>query len=135
MTRDEIGSALLNVQFGRRSFRPGYNERDVDEFLDRLRAAVVRGDSVEQLNALIESARFSIRWGGYDETKVDDYLDRVLALCRGATPSVSTNGSSSPAPPAPAQRPMGQMASSTGSALIEPRPGLLSRLARKFGSG
>lgn len=140
MRRNEIGTEILNAQFTKRPFLSGYNEVEVDEFLDRLRAAVVRGDPVEQLNRLVDTARFTSRRGAYGETEVDDFLDRVVALCAETpTPPVASS-SAAPTPPETlkpeaAQRPTTQLASSSGSALIEPRPGLLTRLGRQLRRG
>lgn len=138
--RDEVGTEILNARFTKQRFLPGYNEVEVDEFLDRLRAAVVRGEPVEQLNRLVDSASFTTRRGAYGETEVDDFLDRVLARCADTTTPLVASSSAASTPPEAnkaeaAQRPITQLESSSGSALIEPRPGLLTRLGRKLRNG
>ncbi|MEO6996542.1 MAG: DivIVA domain-containing protein [Terracoccus sp.] len=158
MTRDEIARQIVNATFTARTFATGYDQRGVDDFLDRLRDAVVGGDSVDDLRSLVDAARFTTCRGGYDQGDVDSFIDHVLLLCSEATPGDRTgtvrpsesgrrpDTSSGPSalpslssgPSALASSSGGPSAlasSSGGSALIEPRPGLLTRLGRKLRKG
>lgn len=56
----------------------GYEVDDVDEFVERLVAALDSGRDVPA--AAIRDVRFRPRRGGYAEDAVDDLLDRVLDL-------------------------------------------------------
>jgi DivIVA domain-containing protein len=79
------------AEFGISRVRPGYAERDVDAFLDRV-VAGLRGEAppVTARDAR-ESVFRSIRIGpGYNETEVDAFLDQLAAalehLQEGSTP-------------------------------------------------
>lgn len=162
MTRDEIANQIVNATFTQRTLATGYDQQGVDDFLDRLRDAVVAGNSVDDLRSVVDAARFATRRGGYHEADVDSFIDRVLVLCSEAAPEPapgertgnvraietgrrpdtssgpsalpslfsgpSALPSSSDGPNAPPSRP-------GGSALIEPRPGLFTRLGRKLRKG
>lgn len=161
MTRDEIANQIVNATFTERSLATGYDQQGVDDFLDRLRDAVVRGDSVDDLGLLIDAARFTTRRGGYEQAGVDSFIDRVALLCSEAAPvpapgrrtdnvrpietgpRADTSSGPSALPSLP-NRPSGPdsdsgpsapPSSSGGSALIEPRPGLFTRLGRKLRKG
>jgi DivIVA domain-containing protein len=76
------------------ALRRGYDVDDVDEFLDRVVAALEDGGAdlaVEE----VRSAPFRPRRGGYDEAAVDEALDRVVELLlvlRQQRPSAQRQG-------------------------------------------
>ncbi|MDN5769097.1 MAG: DivIVA domain-containing protein [Humibacillus sp.] len=162
MTRDEIARQIVNATFTQRTLATGYDQRGVDDFLDRLRDVVVAGDPVDGLRSLVDGARFTTRRGGYDQAEVDSFIDRIVLRCAEAVPEPApgegiANGrpietgrrpdtssgpsalpslSSGPsAPPSRTDGPNAPVSGSGGSALIEPRPGLLTRLGRRLRKG
>ena len=109
--------------------RGGYDQSEVDTFLDSLVAALGGGDGAEEITAHIEVATFTptrLR-AGYSVEDVDALLDEVTA-CLGGT--VSTGGTSAAErPDAPTRSAAsGSGAAAQPSALIEPRKGLLARV-------
>ncbi len=162
MTRDEIARQIVNATFTEHTLATGYDQQGVDDFLDRLRDAVVGSDSVDDLRSLVDAARFTTRRGGYDQADVDSFIDRVVLLCpeaapeaasgertgnvrqieTGRRPDTSSGPSALPslpsgpsALPSSSDSPSAPPSRSGGSALIEPRPGLFTRLGRKLRKG
>lgn len=166
MTRDEIANQIVNAAFTERTLATGYDQQGVDDFLDRLRDAVVGGDSIDDLRSLVDAARFTTRRGGYEQAGVDSFIECVVLRCSEATPEPAPEPA--PGEPTDSVRPIetgrrpdtssgpsalpslssgpGALASSFdepnaapsrsgGSALIEPRPGLFTRLGRKLRKG
>ncbi len=129
MNSEQIAVEITNVVFGERPFVSGYDRAHVDDFLDALRAAVVGNASVDDVRAMVDEARFSTRRGAYDQSEVDAFLDRVVELYAGVAPT--------PSPPVRpgglgAGTPRARLDAPSGSALIAPRPGLLTRLGNKL---
>ncbi|MGO2584082.1 MAG: DivIVA domain-containing protein [Brachybacterium tyrofermentans] len=68
----------MKITFTLRTFSEAYDVEAVDEFIDRLEQALLRGDGalgVEDVRAVVfEPVRFR---AGYDMAEVDDFLDGV----------------------------------------------------------
>ena len=138
MMREEIASEIANVTFTERTFAPGYDRMAVDDFLDRLRDAVLGGDSVDDLRALVDAALFTTRRGAYDQGEVDSFLDRIVIRCADVAPDERTDPGRRRDSDRRADRPSGPSALpvlSTGSALIEPPPSLFARIGRRLRKG
>jgi len=80
----------LNTKFQTTRYSAGYDQREVDEFLDRAAAsldALERGDALSgALTAAdVRSARFTCTriLTGYAQRDVDDFLDRLEAALAG----------------------------------------------------
>jgi DivIVA domain-containing protein len=88
--REEIAAPYAK-RFPRvRPLRRGYDIDDVDDFLDRVAAALAGGPPLT-VDA-VRHAAFRPRRGGYGEEAVDETLDRVvelLLLTRAAAPPVA----------------------------------------------
>lgn len=77
---------VRNVRFSSTKFREGYNQDDVDDFLDRVEAHL-RGttSSAEPLTAedvVNQRFRGTKFQSGYDQDEVDDFLDRIVTELR-----------------------------------------------------
>ncbi|HST81623.1 MAG TPA: DivIVA domain-containing protein [Kineosporiaceae bacterium] len=78
---------VRNARFTITKWREGYNQDDVDDFLDRVESQLRTGTqgSVEPLTA---EAVIAQRFGaakfrpGYDQDEVDDFLDRIVTELR-----------------------------------------------------
>lgn len=68
----------MKISFTLRKFAEAYDVDAVDEFIDRLEQALLRGDGslgVDDIRAVVfEPVRFQ---AGYDMEEVDDFLDGV----------------------------------------------------------
>ena len=64
----------------------GYAVADVDDFLDRVFAAIATGGVVPD----ILTARFATTRRGYDMAEVDQFLDEVVAGLGGGAPAELT---------------------------------------------
>jgi DivIVA domain-containing protein len=78
---------VRQVRFGSSTFREGYNQDEVDEFLDRveLRLRGAGGPEIQSLTAEdVVNQRFSATKfrPGYDQDDVDDFLDRIVTELR-----------------------------------------------------
>ncbi|OOC55824.1 MULTISPECIES: DivIVA domain-containing protein [Nocardiopsis] len=88
--------------------RPGYNEEDVDELLDRIEATLIALEGGPRTGPLItadevRNARFrTTRLSpGYHEDEVDDFLDTVVADLAGRGLGRSNGQQQPPPPPGP----------------------------------
>ena len=103
---------VLNQKFAATKFREGYDQDEVDDFLDRVTATLKEreggGQASKPVTAQqIEGITFqTTKWReGYDQQEVDAFLDRVREqLTTAATPSDVQAYGSAPAwsPDAPA---------------------------------
>jgi DivIVA domain-containing protein len=86
--RTELGAASRQRFPRAERLHRGYAVEDVDEFVDRLLAALDQGRQVTAAD--IRKARFRPQRHGYAEDAVDDTLDRVieLVLLLASTPAV-----------------------------------------------
>ena len=108
------GEDVLNVTFTQTQFREGYDEREVDDFLDRATAALRHHEkglpaaAAPMSSRDVSSARFSetkLR-RGYDQEQIDAFLDDVVGTLEqyesgGAGPDArvpSTSGDSADRP-------------------------------------
>ena len=86
---------VLNQKFAPTKFREGYDQDEVDDFLDRVAETLKEREGVGQARKpvtaqQIEGIRFqSTKWReGYDQQEVDHFLDRVrVQLTAAAEPS------------------------------------------------
>ena len=82
----------LQVPFRTRRLRAGYDQDQVDDFLDRVAeslTAVRAGTTPAMTITAVFDARFAVTrfQPGYDQDDVDDFLDRVADTFKSATPS------------------------------------------------
>ncbi|WP_188726453.1 DivIVA domain-containing protein [Pseudoclavibacter endophyticus] len=81
---------IVNQRFSTTRFGAGYDQREVDTFLEKLTAALRRletGDhleaggvnSEEVINVRFTPSRFRV---GYDAPEVDEFLDRIVIELR-----------------------------------------------------
>ncbi len=124
ITADEV----LEVRFRATKFDYGYDQDDVDDFLDRVVATLRSLDSGEPTDHAVgaddvrdvtfQPTRFR---EGYDLQQVDEVLDRVQQTLRARGASASTRRTP-PAPPAPADARRTSVApTSTPPAVVEHR--------------
>ncbi|ASU82105.1 DivIVA domain-containing protein [Nocardiopsis gilva YIM 90087] len=135
---------VRNKQFHVVRLRPGYNEEDVDDLLDRVEATLMALQGGPQSGPLItaeevQAARFrSTRLSpGYNEDEVDDFLDvivddlRARGLSSGATAGAARRPTQhpyaqqhpqGPQPPSPYGAPGAAQAPGSGPAQPPMRP-------------
>jgi len=83
-----LASDVAAKRFQPTKFRNGYDQRDVDDFLDRVQATFAgyeQGRPVDPLTPEdVVTTRFrATRWReGYDQGEVDDFLDDVVVALR-----------------------------------------------------
>lgn len=87
--RDALAEAIASVKFAAVRMRAGYNQDDVDRYLDELEQLVRHGASVAEIEtsvseALFNTTRIAI---GYDVDDVDDFLDEVIAAALAIEPT------------------------------------------------
>lgn len=77
---DAMLARLRNAQFATTTLRPGYDQADVDRFLDRA-AAALNGAGAPLTPEEVRAARFATSRlrNGYDEDQVDALLDELIA--------------------------------------------------------
>lgn len=79
---------MRQVRFGRARFRAGYNQKEVDDFLDRVEWQLRGGSAgraAGQLRAedvIDQRFRATKLRTGYDQDDVDDFLDRIVTELR-----------------------------------------------------
>lgn len=105
LTPDDV----LNQRFTPTKFREGYDQREVDDFLDRVIRSLAGTSSgpgltsTETHNWRFTPAKFR---DGYDQAEVDAFLDRVVqtlsARESAAAPAPAQDPGNHPAPAAPA---------------------------------
>ncbi len=128
LTADEV----LDARFQATKFREGYDQVEVDAFLDRV-AVVLRAreagsaPAVTLTAAEVAAARFQATKfrEGYDQDEVDDFLDRVQATL--ASPA----GSAGPAPTMPPAPAPSRGAAPTPGLVDVRRGGLLGLFRRR----
>jgi DivIVA domain-containing protein len=75
-----------NTRFQATKFREGYDQDEVDDFLDRV-VATLRGDGVDPVRLRADEVR-TIRFqatkfrDGYDQDEVDRFLDDIVLELR-----------------------------------------------------
>ena len=108
----------------------GYEQGEVDDFLDELVAALEAGDRDDAITALIAASAFTTTRlrEGYSPQDVDALLDEVTAGLGGA-PTVSDRGEPRlPTGPGEDAGAGSDPVGSQPSALIEPRTSFLARI-------
>ncbi len=86
MPRILRGDDVLNTTFTQTQFRRGYDEREVDDFLDRAVVALRHHESGRPVadaplaSSEVAAGRFSqTKWRrGYDQTEVDAFLENLM---------------------------------------------------------
>jgi len=135
MDRGTLADELRRARFRTTQMRSGYDEREVDDFLERVVAQLRSDEPAGAVAASVAGARFtttSFR-RGYDMVDVDDAVQHVVESL--GTPGTGT-ATSTPTPAGASdawEHPDASRASASSdlpSALIEPKPGLLTRVAR-----
>ena len=141
MDRGTLADELRRARFRTTQMRAGYDEREVDDFLERVVVRLCSDEPAGAVAASVAGARFtttSFR-RGYDMVDVDDALQHVVESLgtpgAGAATSTPTPAGASDAWQGPDASRASKSASASASsdlpsALIEPKPGLLTRLAR-----
>lgn len=76
---------IENVRFQQTKYSSGYDQDDVDDFLDSLIAAVKRGKRGSDIETFIAGAKFNLAKfrEGYDMDEVDEFLDRFILASGG----------------------------------------------------
>lgn len=95
LTPDEV----RGTRFSQTKWREGYDQRDVDAFLDRVAATLERPGAAGALTADdVVQVRFrpTKLSAGYDQDEVDDFLDRVVASLRSTGDSPAASSASRP---------------------------------------
>ncbi len=116
---------LLNALFVSTHFRAGYDEAEVDTFIDEIVRRVRSDEDPSRVVADIQAQGFSVvsMRRGYEMREVDTFLEEV---CESLVP-----GSGADLDPAPDATPGGTDArADQTSALIGERPGLAARALR-----
>jgi DivIVA domain-containing protein len=86
-----LASDVTNVRFAPTKWREGYDQREVDDFLDRVRATLAGYEAGRPVDPLtpedVTLARFQPTKfrEGYRQDEVDDFLDRVVVALRQHT--------------------------------------------------
>lgn len=109
------GDEVLNLTFTQTQFRRGYDEREVDDFLDEVVAALRHHESGAGPARLTADAVRARRFTqtqlrrGYEEQEVDEVLERVAATLAahegGTAPPRRTSAAGRAASPAPTGAP------------------------------
>lgn len=79
---------VRRVRFNNARFRAGYNQDEVDEFLDRVESYLRSGRTSPAAGSLTPEAVIDQRFSatkfrpGYDQDEVDDFLDRIITELR-----------------------------------------------------
>jgi len=83
-----LASDVANAKFAPTKWREGYDQREVDDFLDRVRATLAGYEAGRPVDPLtpedVTLARFQPTKfrEGYRQDEVDDLLDRVVVALR-----------------------------------------------------
>lgn len=83
-----LASDVAAKRFQPTKFREGYDQAEVDDFLDRVQATLAgyeRGRPSEPLTPedVIATTFSPTRWrDGYDQGQVDDFLDQIVVALR-----------------------------------------------------
>lgn len=118
---------VLHTRFAATKFRDGYDQSEVDDFLDRVvRTLRARETGTPTDDPVTVQAVRDVRFQatrfreGYDQEQVDDLLDRVGKTLQAVAdaPSAARVVTDAPPPPPPASTP----------GLVEPPRGWLARL-------
>ncbi|MET0787616.1 MAG: DivIVA domain-containing protein [Cellulomonas sp.] len=96
---------VLNQKFAATKFREGYDQDEVDDFLDRVVETLKEREGVGHAAnpvtaADLEAVRFqATKWReGYDQQEVDGFLDRVRQQLRDPAPLAEAAPTWSPVP-------------------------------------
>lgn len=85
LTADDV----LNAKFHATRFRDGYDQDEVDSFLDRVVDTLAAKPGTQPVTvAQVESVRFTATRfrDGYDQDQVDDFLDKVVETLQQLAP-------------------------------------------------
>ena len=144
LTADDV----LNVKFQVSSFKEGYNQDEVDEFLDEVTTTMREfeerlgtsqassGPSHRKAEILLTSEgvrniRFSTtRWSGYHIDQVDAFLAQVVSTMEALEAQARTGASPCDAPAAGSRPPATRPARSAGPTGRPVRPSLRPRRSR-----
>lgn len=105
--KDDLADAIASAKFVPVRMRAGYNQDDVDNYLDELEELVRHGASLEEITQSVEGALFTTTRiaVGYDLDDVDDFLDEVMAAAAAIEPTpldlLAAHYASDAAPSAP----------------------------------
>lgn len=83
-----LAADVVNKRFQPTKFRAGYDQGQVDDFLDKVQATLAGYEQGRPSAALtaedVVATRFSpTRWrDGYDQGEVDDFLDEIVVALR-----------------------------------------------------
>jgi len=96
---------VLNQKFAATKFREGYDQDEVDDFLDRVVETLKEREGVGHAAKPVtvsdlDAVRFqATKWReGYDQQEVDDFLDRVRLELREPVPAAEVTPTWSPVP-------------------------------------
>ena len=94
---DALATRVEEAKFQQTKFREGYDQDDVDIFLDEVTGALRRERPAAEIVTLIADAKFQPTKfrAGYDQDEIDDFLDEITACVGG------TAGQPAPRPEAP----------------------------------
>ena len=124
ISRPDLGQQVHNVAFRKPPLgQRGYDDEEVDAFLDWLESALTRGDDAPGIAARITQAIFRkppIGKRGYSVEDVDGFLDGIVTAL-GVRPSTAVDAHHGDAQQTRAQR----------SAVVEHEGGFFSRLFRR----
>ena len=141
MDRGTLADELRRARFRTTHMRAGYDEGEVDYFLERVVARLCSDEPAGAVATAVDGARFtttSFR-RGYDMVDVDDALQHVVeSLGSTAGGDVDASRRAAAATPGASDTSVTDASGASGasassdlpSALIEPKPGILGRLAR-----
>jgi len=79
---------VRNVRFSNTKFRAGYDQGEVDDFLDRVESHLRADGADRSARAITDEAVVNQRFrgtkfrAGYDQDEVDDFLDRIVTELR-----------------------------------------------------
>lgn len=118
---------ITQSMFTMSMFARGYDCREVDEFLDSLVAHLRLGAAADVVDELIRDAAFTESRGGYRVAEVDDFLDQVVATVRRGV-AVEAGPVATDSRGQDLRTHVITTSSSSASALIAPRKGLLARI-------
>jgi DivIVA domain-containing protein len=83
-----LATDVAAKRFQPTKFREGYDQREVDDFLDRVQAVLAGYEQGRPVDTLtpedVVNTRFRpTRWrDGYDQDQVDDFLDEIVVALR-----------------------------------------------------
>lgn len=105
--KGDLADAIANAKFVHVRMRAGYNQDDVDNYLDELEELIRAGAPLQEIKGSIDAALFNTTRVvvGYDVDDVDEFLDEVVAAAAAVEPSPLDLLAAHYAAEAPAPRP------------------------------